>query len=60
MHPERAGLRWWLWSGSFQGLGISTRSSPRADLEAAGYTIDQRWQRSQAALMRNNKRKLGP
>ena len=30
---------------------------PRADLEAAGYKIDPRWQRSQAAFVRNNKRK---
>ena len=31
---------------------------PRADLEAAGYKIDPRWQRSQTAFLRNNKRKL--
>jgi hypothetical protein len=32
---------------------------PRGDLEAAGYKIDQRWQRSHAAFLRNSKRKLG-
>jgi hypothetical protein len=32
---------------------------PRADLEAAGYKIDSRWQRGHAAFLGNNKRKLG-
>jgi hypothetical protein len=31
---------------------------PRADLEAAGYKTDPRWQRSHAAFVRNNKRKV--